>query len=333
MRASTSVRSAHQRVLANSLRSRVTSQVNPGPKPEDHMKPVPVIVLAAAAAFAVSQAPELFQPFEARAYRLVNGVAFDGNEDRMLFALLNREVFAHRGQPDSAAPETGIYISQRTPNGWSEPLIVSFSGAFPDYEPALAVDGSFLLFNSRRPYADGRRPARNDLYLVERDGAGWGTPRPLSAINEFDLEESYATIDSARRVVFVKGPSREGTDDFDLYEFTLRPDGTTTEPSGLPFSGPDFGEGDPQLARDGSFLIFTRWDHRVGWQQTCDLYLSFRTTLGWTEPVPLIELNTPTPDYAAALSPDGRWLYYRTGGRYLRRPLQPVLDSALARTR
>ena len=138
---------------------------------------------------------------------------------------------------------------------------------------------------------------------------------------------------SARRVVFVRGPSREGTDDFDLFEFTLRADGSTTEPLGLPFSGPEYGEGDPQLARDGSFLIFTRWDHRVGWQQTCDLYLSFRTALGWTEPVPLTELNSPTPDYAAAVSPDSRWLYYRSAGRYLRRPLKPVLDSALARTR
>ena len=294
---------------------------------------VAVTFVATTIAFTATQAPELFQPFQPRAYRLVNGVAFDGSEDRMLFALLTREVLAHQGRPDSAAPETGIYTSQRTPNGWSEPALASFSGSFPDYEPALAVDGSFLLFNSKRPYPDGRRPARNDLYLAERSGNGWGTPRPLAAINSFELEDSYATIDSARRVIFVRGPSREGTDDFDLYEFTLRPDGSTSEPLGLPFSGPEFGEGDPQLARDGSFLIFTRWDHRVGWQQTCDLYLSFRTSLGWTEPVPLTELNTPTPDYAAALSPDGRWLYYRAGGRYLRRPLQPVLDSALARTR
>jgi hypothetical protein len=71
----------------------------------------------------------------------------------------------------------------------------------------------------------------------------------------------------------------------------------------------------------------------VGWQQTCDLYISFRGTIGWTIPVPLTELNTSTPDYAPALSPDGRWLYYRAGGRYLRRALDPVLDSARARTR
>jgi hypothetical protein len=159
-----------------------------------------------------------------------------------------------------------------------------------------------------------------------------GPHRALDAINSFALEESYATIDSARRVVFVRGPVVEGGDDFDLYEFTLRADGSTTEPMPLPFSGNEFGEGDPQLARDGSFLIFTRWDHRLRWQQTCDLYISFRGTVGWTIPVALIEINTTQPDYAPAISPDGQWLYYRAGGRYQRRLLAPILKSALDRT-
>jgi hypothetical protein len=275
---------------------------------------------------------EPFQPFQPRAYRLVNGVAFDGSDDRMIFALLNREVLAHRGGPDSTAPETALFTSTRTPDGWSEPERLPFSGSYPDYEAALSPDGNTLLFNSKRPYPDGRTPTRNDLFLVERRAGVWGTPRPLAAINSFELEESYATMDTARRVVFVRGPLVEGGDDFDLYEFTLSADGVPGEPLGLPFSGPEFGEGDPQLARDGSFLIFTRRDHRVGWQQTCDLYISFRGTVGWTIPVPLTEINTPSPDYAAAISPDGRWLYYRAGGRYQRRLLAPVLDSARART-
>ena len=292
-----------------------------------------LLVATLSLGFMRQDAAELFVPFQPRAYRLVNGVAFDGTDSTMIFALLNREVLAHRGRADtSAAPVTALFTSRRTPNGWSDPDILPFSGSHPDYEPALSIDGRTMLFNSKHPYPDGRAPTRNDLFLVERSNGAWGVPRPLAAINSFELEESYATIDSARRVVFVRGPVVEGGDDFDLYEFTLGADGTTSEPLGLPFSGPEFGEGDPQLARDGSFLIFTRWDHRVGWQQTCDLYLSFRGTVGWTIPVPLSEINTPAPDYAAAISPDGRWLYYRAGGRYQRRLLAPVLDSARART-
>ena len=298
------------------------------------MAPIPKILLVATLSlgFMRQGAAEPFVPFQPRAYRLVNGVAFDGGDSTMIFALLNREVLAHRGSPDSTAPETALFTARRSPDGWSEPERLGFSGSHPDYEPALTADGNTMLFNSKRAYPDGRTPTRNDLFIVERGNEGWGAPRPLGAINTFQLEESYATIDSARRVIFVRGPVVEGGDDFDLYEFTLGADGNTSEPLGLPFSGPEFGEGDPQLARDGSFLIFTRWDHRVGWQQTCDLYLSFRGTVGWTIPVPLIEINTPAPDYAAAISPDGRWLYYRAGGRYQRRLLGPVLDSARART-
>jgi hypothetical protein len=251
----------------------------------------------------------------------------------MIFALLNREVLAHRGRPDTTAPVTGLYTSRRTGEGWSEPELLPFSNGHVDYEPALATDGSFMLFNSKRPYPDGRTPSRNDLFIVERRDGSWGAARPVPQVNSFDVEESYPTIDSARRVIFVRGPVVEGGDDFDLYEFTLGADGTPTMPVGLPFSGPEFGEGDPQLARNGSFVIFTRWDHRVGWQQTCDLWISFRGSVGWTEPVPLVELNTPQPDYSPALSRDGRWLYYRAGGRYQRRLLAPVVAAAIERTR
>jgi hypothetical protein len=291
-------------------------------------------LLSVVLVFAVIQeAAEPFRPFAVRAYNLINGVAFDGNDDAMIFALLNREVLAHRGRPDTTAPVTGLYSSRRTGEGWSEPELLPFSNGHVDYEPALATDGSFMLFNSKRPYPDGRTPSRNDLFIVERRDGSWGAARPVPQVNSFDLEESYPTIDSARRVIFVRGPVVEGGDDFDLYEFTLGADGTPTMPVGLPFSGPEFGEGDPQLARNGSFVIFTRWDHRVGWQQTCDLWISFRGSVGWTEPVPLVELNTPQPDYSPALSRDGRWLYYRAGGRYQRRLLAPVVAAAIERTR
>ncbi|MFN0181143.1 MAG: hypothetical protein ACKVZ0_20235 [Gemmatimonadales bacterium] len=271
---------------------------------------------------------EVFRPFEAPAYRLVNSVSFSPDDGAMYFALLYRDVLRHRGRPDSSAAELGVFVSKREGDRWGEPELLPFSGQHVDYEPALSPDGSLMLFNSRRPYPDGRIPTRNDLWMVERRGESWGEPRPLDGINSFELEESYSTIDRDRRVVYVRGPTREGGDDYDLYETRIDSRGVVDSPRRLPFSGEQFGEGDPQLARDGSFLILTRWDHRIGWQQTCDLYLSFRSVGGWTEPVPLTMINTPDPDYGAALSSDGAWLYYRAGGRFLRRALAPIIESA-----
>lgn len=78
---------------------------------------------------------------------------------------------------------------------------------------------------------------------------------------------------------------------------------------------------------DGSYLIFTRWDLTRGWQESCDLYIAFRRGENWSEPVALTRINTERPDYAAALSSDGQWLYYRAGGRYVRRSVAEALPG------
>jgi hypothetical protein len=274
---------------------------------------------------------ERFAPFTDRAYRMVNSVAFSPDDQVVYAALFYRDVLALRGRPDSTAAELGLFMSRREGTGWTAPELLSFSGRWVDYEPALSPDGQVMIFNSKRPYPDGRIPERNDLWVVSKSGDGWGQPRTLTGINSFELEESYATIDREQRFVFVRGPVRAGGDDYDLFESRLLPDGSTAAPRRLPFTGERFGEGDPQLAPDGSFLIFTRWDHVAGWQQTCDLYVAFRQGDGWSEPVAATEVNTAQPDYAAALSSDGRWLYYRAGGGLVRRPLAPVIAAARAR--
>lgn len=45
----------------------------------------------------------------------------------------------------------------------------------------------------------------------------------------------------------------------------------------------------------------------------------------WTDPMPLQELNTEDPDYAAAVSADGEWLYYRANSRFRRAAIEPIL--------
>jgi hypothetical protein len=275
---------------------------------------------------------EAFRPFEQRAYRLVNSITFEPDDQAMFVTLFYGEALAHRGRPDSTAAELGLFRTSRLGTGWGEPELLPFSGSYSDYEPALSPDGSVLLFNSKRPYPDGRVPEHNDLWMAERADGVWGEARPLASVNSFDREESYPTIDRYSRVVYVRGPTSPDLDDYDLYETSLLPDGSTAEPQRLPFSDGRFGEGDPQLARDGTFLIFTRWDRELGWQASCDLYVAFRRGDAWSEPVPLTDLNTPGADFAAALSSDERWLYYRAGGRLVRRPLAPVIASARARS-
>lgn len=163
------------------------------------------------------------------------------------------------------------------------------SGLWPDYEPALTTDGAVVVFNSKRPWPDGRVPARNDLWLAERGPAGFGTARPVAGVNTFELEESYPTLTRDRRLIFVRGPARPDTDDYDLWETRLRADGSAAVPVRLSLST-EAGEGDPWVHPDGEYLIFTRWDPVAGWDRTCDLWIVFRDGEGWgSAAVPLEE--------------------------------------------
>jgi len=46
-----------------------------------------------------------------------------------------------------------ILVSHRRGDTWSEPEVAPFSGRWGDAEPAIAPDGSFLIFASNRPAA------------------------------------------------------------------------------------------------------------------------------------------------------------------------------------
>ncbi len=243
----------------------------------------------------------------------------------MHFALLYREVLAHRGTPSETAPETGLFSARRNGSGWTEPQLLSISGIYDDYEPAVTADGTLMVFNSRRPYADGRMPDANDLWMSQRGENGWMPPIRIESITSFEHEESYGTLTADRRLVFVRG--RPGADEeptYDLYESRYQ-DGAFSAPNRHPVSTDRWGEGDPWISPDGSYLIFTRWDDEIGWSETVDLYISFREAGTWSTPVALEELNTDAPDYGPAVSSDGSDFYYRANSQFRRVPLAPIL--------
>ena len=73
-----------------------------------------------------------------------------------------------------------IMESHRVGEGWSTPQIAPFSGQWQDHDPAMAPDGSFLVYTSNRAAVAGR-PALHggQLWRVDRRGDGWGEPQRL----------------------------------------------------------------------------------------------------------------------------------------------------------
>lgn len=270
---------------------------------------------------------ESFLPFEDRAYRLVNSIAFSPAGDEMYFALFAREVREHRGQPVGDAPEVGLFRSRRIGDRWSEPEILPLTESYDSYEPTISPDGSLMVFNSRRPYPDGRTPEVNDLWMSVREGEEWGAPRRLAELTSFDMEESYAAFGGEATLVFLRAtPSPDGSPRYDLFESTYE-DGAFSRSTRHPVSSDQWGEGDPWLSVDGNTLVFTRWDPDLPWEESVDLYIAFREDGLWSEPVPLANLNTDGADFGAAGSADGRWFYYKTGSRFHRIPLSWLSET------
>jgi WD40-like Beta Propeller Repeat len=277
----------------------------------------PIISLSA-------QTPEPFSPFEPHAYRLVNSIAFSPSGSEMYYALFAREVRAYRGESAEGAPEVGLYRSTWEGSRWSAPEVVTFTGRYHTYEPTISPDGRVMVFNSARPYPDGRTPERNDLWMSERTNGEWGSPRRIAEISTFDAEESYGALGGDGTLVFLKEVEIAGGSPHDLYESRYL-DGHFQPPTRHPVSSDRWGEGDPWLSPDGRTLIFTRWDDEVGWSETVDLYIATRDADGWSEPEPLRELNTEGADFGVASSPDGRWLYYKNGSTFMRVDLESAL--------
>ena len=83
---------------------------------------------------------------------------------------------------------------------------------------------------------------------------------------------------------------------------------------GAPVSS-ELGEWNVLVAPDASFLVFEASGRATNVSESGDLYVSFRTAAGWTEPANLSEINTAGSELNARLSPDGEWLYFVSSGR------------------
>jgi hypothetical protein len=54
--------------------------------------------------------------------------------------------------------------------------VAPFSGQYSDADPFITTDGQRFFFISTRP-VDGKRKEDNDIWMMEKKGAGWGVPQ------------------------------------------------------------------------------------------------------------------------------------------------------------
>lgn len=136
--------------------------------------------------------------------------------------------------------------------------------------------------------------------------------KPVPGQINTDVPEYLPMITADDQMLFIRRLSNQE----DLY-ISKRNGGQWQEPMPLVAINSPENEGAASISADGRWLVFTGCDRHPG-MGSCDLYISEKTNLGWSEPKLLgPAINSPSWDAQPALNRDGTTLLFsstRQGG-------------------
>jgi Tol biopolymer transport system component len=202
-----------------------------------------------------------------------------------------------------------IMVSTATGDQWSKPQLAPFSGVWMDTQPTFAPDGSYLIFASNRPVAEGdtNHPTGN-LWRVGLQGTSWGTPVHLPpAINR---TSSIWGPSIARDGSLYFMDRVDGKGPFKLWRSQSK-DSVYQPATQLPFGDAASQEVDPAVAPDESFIVFSAKNPAS--QDHERLHMAWRVGQGWGKPIDLGDaVNGPSDNESneARIGADGHSLYF-----------------------
>lgn len=226
----------------------------------------------------------------------------------------------------SAGDKRTIMVSRLSHGSWSKAETEPFSGQWMDIEPAMAPDGSYLVFISNRPATPGGKAIDGhyngsaqpgwggNLWRVNRLGKNWSEPVRLpDVINTNSSIYAPAVVRDGSLYFMQPDPT---TNKFRLYrsQFT---NGTFATPEPLSFSDGS-GDFDPAVAPDESFIIFSS-RRAPAPEKHSAIFVAFSENHGWSAPVPFQPFLL---GIESRLSPDRKTLYFTSN--------QPTLEAAPA---
>ncbi len=196
-----------------------------------------------------------------------------------------------------------LMISYFREGRWSAPEAAPFS-KYGEGDPAMAPDGSRLVFWSWRPAADKPKDGRQhpDLWYVDIKDGQYSDPRRI----EGTLRQGGPSV-AADGTLYC---FRVGADDKPrLVKAKRVGEGYGAfEDAGEALNGGGGGF-DPYIVPDQSSIIFA--SDRGGPEPKADLYISFRRDGAWTPPKNLgPDVNSSEAEYCPCVSPDRKRLYF-----------------------
>lgn len=201
------------------------------------------------------------------------------------------------------------------------PYSISLAGCGRFYDALEAVDTFLLTPNiNERSIKAGEFRKRTYQFAIDYAKSHPDTgyvfaPKNLGdSINTVDQEYFPSLTIDDKKFIFTRRANSKET----FYESDLE-NGKWSDAFPLvgKINSPDFNVGAQNISQDGEWLVFTGCNIPGGFG-SCDLYISYLTKNGWSEPQNLgRNVNTEFWDSSPSLSPDKRDLYFsssRLGG-------------------
>ena len=225
-----------------------------------------VVALSTAFGQGNRSAPTLFAP------GVVSSV---GNAASPTFTPRSDTMFFTRTTDSSSV----IMESDRANGAWSEPRPASFSGHYPEQQPALAPDGSFLVYVSVRDHVA-------NLWRVTRDGLGWSAPERLPDAVNISTSVWRPSVAADGSIYFFVITKTEESRTMRLWRSAY--DAGAYQPAApLPFSHDSTNDVDPEIAPDQSYIVFASSGRAAVDDPHEHLYVSVKRGDAWGPVVPL----------------------------------------------
>jgi Tol biopolymer transport system component len=246
-----------------------------------------------------------------------------GSDASPAFTPDGKTVFFTHGAGDKRT----IMVSHLSHGSWSKPESAPFSGQWMDIEPAMAPDGSYLVFISNRPATPGGKALDGhyggsvqpgwggNLWRVNRVGKGWSEPVRLPDVINSNCS-IYAPAVARDGSLYFMQPD-PATNKFRLYRSQFA-HGTFAAPEPLSFSDGVTADFDPVVAPDESFIIFSS-RRQPAPEKHSAIFVAFSENHHWSAPVPFQPFWL---GIESRLSPDRKTLYFTSS--------QPTLEAAPA---
>jgi hypothetical protein len=253
-------------------------------------------------AAAATVSPRLFAP------GVISGPANDGSPT---FTPDGKTLFFTR-----STAAWGVILESHLSHGqWSEPQVAPFSGEWPDSSPGLAPDGSFIVFVSLRPKdtagtgGSSHKPQSvANLWRSHRVGSGWSKPERLPDAVNTGPSIWKPSVAADGTIYFVAIDAKGGKR---LYSARYK-DGTYQQAQPLSFSDGTTADVDPEIAPDGSFLVFCSSGRRGDSKD--HLFIVLRKDRDWGPVTPIRyagdDQNGSSTDDEPHLGPDHRTVYF-----------------------